>query len=78
MAAGSEQTPPPERSQLERYGVLAIDRRRKDDGRALILYGHDEDAPETGAGAAVETGADAAVETRASVDVKPRETGGRA
>lgn len=26
----------------ERYGILSISRRRKDDGRALLLYTHEE------------------------------------
>ena len=42
MAAGSTDPPPPERAQQERYGVLDVLRTRKDDGRSLILYGHDE------------------------------------
>jgi hypothetical protein len=54
MAAGSEQAPSPEPSQQERYGVLEIDRRRKEDGRALILYSHDETAPATPGDAAPE------------------------
>jgi hypothetical protein len=28
----------------ERFGPVAVARLRKDDGRALILYSHDEDA----------------------------------
>ncbi len=42
MAAGSADPPPPERAQQERYGILELLRTRKDDGRSLILYSHDE------------------------------------
>jgi hypothetical protein len=42
MAAGSADPPPPERAQHEHYGILELLRTRKDDGRALILYSHDE------------------------------------
>ena len=44
MAAGSADPPPPERAQQERYGILELLRTRKDDGRSLILYSHDDDA----------------------------------
>ncbi|HEX3433383.1 MAG TPA: hypothetical protein VHT25_04900 [Solirubrobacteraceae bacterium] len=42
MVAGSADPPPPERPQQERYGILELLRTRKDDGRALLLYSHDE------------------------------------
>jgi hypothetical protein len=42
MAAGSADPPPPEREQQQRYGMLELLRTRKDDGRSLILYSHDE------------------------------------
>jgi hypothetical protein len=42
MVAGSADPPPPERAQQERYGILELLRTRKDDGRSLILYSHDE------------------------------------
>jgi hypothetical protein len=29
---------PPERARVERYGPLAVERHRKGDGRALLLY----------------------------------------
>jgi hypothetical protein len=29
----------------ERYGTILVEHRRKDDGRALILYSHAEDDP---------------------------------
>jgi hypothetical protein len=29
---------PPERAPMEEYGPLAVERYRKDDGRALLLY----------------------------------------
>lgn len=42
MAAGSTDPPPREREHQQRYGVLELLRTRKDDGRSLILYSHDE------------------------------------
>jgi hypothetical protein len=42
MAAGSADPPPPERVQQARYGILELLRTRKEDGRSLILYSHDE------------------------------------
>lgn len=33
------------RSHSERYGSVTVARHRKDDGRALILYTHDEQEP---------------------------------
>jgi hypothetical protein len=62
MAAGSADQPAPDEAQGQRYGILALARMRKDDGRSLILYSHDEDgvnaaessaaAPADGGGAA--------------------------
>jgi hypothetical protein len=43
MAAGSADQPAPNGAQEERYGMLALARLQKDDGRSLILYSHDED-----------------------------------
>jgi hypothetical protein len=43
MAAGSADQPVPEPAPQERYGLLALARVRKDDGRSLILYSHDGD-----------------------------------
>jgi hypothetical protein len=43
MVAGSPVQPPPEPAPQERYGPLALAFVRKDDGRSLILYSHDED-----------------------------------
>jgi hypothetical protein len=44
MAAGSPDQPAPDGGgRAERYGILALARMRKDDGRSLILYSHDED-----------------------------------
>jgi hypothetical protein len=44
MAAGSPDQPAPDGgAQEERYGILTLTRMRKDDGRSLILYSHDED-----------------------------------
>ncbi|MHB8234735.1 MAG: hypothetical protein ACYDHT_08795 [Solirubrobacteraceae bacterium] len=48
MPADSADPPPPARAQQERYGILQLLRTRKDDGRSLIIYSHDEpdgDAP---------------------------------
>jgi hypothetical protein len=42
MAAGSADQPAPDDATSERYGLVAIARMRKEDGRALILYSHDE------------------------------------
>jgi hypothetical protein len=42
MAAGSADQPMPEPAPQERYGLLALARVRKDDGRSLILYSHEE------------------------------------
>jgi hypothetical protein len=40
--------PTPAQSSEERFGALTIMRVEKDDGRALILYSHDEEpAPQT-------------------------------
>jgi hypothetical protein len=75
MAAGADETAPPERPPEERYGVLAIDRRHKDDGRALTLYSHEEDAHETDGEAALESGANAAARSGAGAEVKPSEAG---
>ena len=47
MAAGSADQPAPDGAQEERYGILALARVSKDDGRSLILYSHDDGA-ETG------------------------------
>ncbi|HLB20771.1 MAG TPA: hypothetical protein VK605_01570 [Solirubrobacteraceae bacterium] len=41
MAASPDQ-PVPEPAPQERYGLIALARVRKDDGRSLILYSHDE------------------------------------
>jgi hypothetical protein len=48
----SDRPPPPghddathEQTSGERFGPLTIARVSKDDGRALILYGHDEGSP---------------------------------
>jgi hypothetical protein len=53
MAAGSADQPAPDAgAREERYGILTLVRMRKDDGRSLILYSHDErggDAGETSA-----------------------------
>jgi hypothetical protein len=38
MAAGAPDPPAPQRPPEERYGILALARMRKDDGRSLILY----------------------------------------
>ena len=44
MAAGSPDQPAPDGgAQEERYGILTLTRMRKDDGRSLLLYSHDED-----------------------------------
>jgi len=44
MAEGSADQPAPDGgAQEERYGILTLARMRKDDGRSLILYSHDED-----------------------------------
>jgi hypothetical protein len=49
MAAGSTDQPAPDGGgQEERYGILRLVRMRKDDGRSLILYSHDEDAGDGG------------------------------
>jgi hypothetical protein len=37
-AAGGALAQPPERARMEEYGPLAVERYRKDDGRALLLY----------------------------------------
>jgi hypothetical protein len=42
MAAGPADQPAPEPAPQERYGLLALARVGKDDGRSLILYSHDE------------------------------------
>jgi hypothetical protein len=70
MAAGADETAPPERPREERYGVLRVDRRHKDDGRALTLYSHHEDVDEPGESTAdahdedtYGAGGDAAVES---------------
>jgi hypothetical protein len=38
MAAGSPDQPAPEHALEERYGIVALTRMHKDDGRSLILY----------------------------------------
>jgi hypothetical protein len=43
MSAGSVDQPAPDGAQEEHYGVLALARLQKADGRSLILYSHDED-----------------------------------
>jgi hypothetical protein len=49
MAAGSADQPAPDgAAQEERYGILTLGRTRKDDGRSLILYNHDEDGTDAG------------------------------
>ncbi len=48
MAAGSADQPAPERAQEEHYGILAVARMRKDDGRSLILYRRADGADEDG------------------------------
>jgi hypothetical protein len=48
MSAGSADQPAPDDAQEERYGILALERMSKDDGRSLILYSHDEDGDEAG------------------------------
>jgi len=52
MAAGSADPPAPDEAQGQRYGILALARMRKDDGRALILYSHAEDGVEAAEAAA--------------------------
>jgi hypothetical protein len=47
MAADSADPLPPERAQVQRYGMVELLRMRKDDGRSLILYSHDEPGPDT-------------------------------
>jgi hypothetical protein len=85
MAAGADETASPERPPEERYGVLLLDRRHKDDGRALILYSHDEDVEEPDESAAHEHDADAhepdehaAVEPRDGASVNPDKAGEQA
>jgi hypothetical protein len=55
-----DRPPPPEHDEAtpepasdERFGPLTITRVQKDDGRALILYGHDEEPPSQTADASV-------------------------
>ncbi|HEY2570089.1 MAG TPA: hypothetical protein VGI27_01385 [Solirubrobacteraceae bacterium] len=49
MAAGSADQPAPDgAARDERYGILTLARMRKDDGRSLILYSHDDDGRDTG------------------------------
>jgi hypothetical protein len=48
MAAGSADQPPPEPAPNERYGIVALLRTRKDDGRSLILYSREDGADASG------------------------------
>lgn len=48
MAAGSADQPAPDGAQEERYGILALARISKDDGRSLILYSHHDEGAEAG------------------------------
>lgn len=57
MAAGSADQPARERAQEEHYGILAVARMRKDDGRSLILYRRDDGAEEAGDTPGAVTGA---------------------
>jgi hypothetical protein len=43
QAAEGASTQPPERVPTERFGPLLVERHRKDDGRALLLYEWRED-----------------------------------
>jgi hypothetical protein len=44
MAAGSDDQPLPEPVPNERYGIVALFRTHKDDGRSLILYSREDHA----------------------------------
>ena len=55
--------------------MLRVDRRHKDDGRALTLYSHDEDAHEPDQHAAHEHAEHAPVEPRDGASVNPGEAG---
>jgi hypothetical protein len=59
MPAGATDQPSPEGgSQEERYGIVTLRRMRKDDGRSLILYSHEQDHGDSGeASAPASTGA---------------------
>src|SRR3954470_9748899 len=53
MAPGSPDQPAPDGGvPEERYGILTLARFRKDDGRSLILYSHDEDGADVDEAAA--------------------------